>query len=247
MGTHQMRLAVGGAATMLALVTSAVPGAAQQASALQHAVEQALRGEGEMRGITVVTEGHQVTLAGSVETFWIKREALRLTLEVPDVDTVVSELEIPRAEDDHRLAEDVGRALQRYVHNTIWDYIGAVVDQGVVTLSGWVTPDRDKAGEIFERVAKLEGVQDVQSAIEPLPAGREDSRLRQSLARRVFASVHFARFRAMSTPPFRIIVANGSVTLVGYVQGDVERIAMEQIVGQTQGVVRVDNQLEALR
>ena len=163
------------------------------------------------------------------------------------MDTVVSELEIPGAEDDQRLADDVGRALQRYVHNTLWDYTGAVVNQGVVTLSGWVTPDRDKAGEIFERVAKLRGVQDVQSSIETLPANLQDARLRQSIASRLFASVHFSRFRSMSTPPFRVIVANGSVTLVGYVQGDAERISMELIVAQTQGVLRIDNQLETLR
>ena len=116
-----------------------------------------------------------------------------------------------------------------------------------VTLSGWVTPDRDKAGEIFERVAKLRGVQEVQSSIETLPANRQDPLLRRTIARRLFASVHFARFGSMSNPPFRIIVDNGVVTLFGYVQSDAERIEMELIVGQTQGIVRVDSQLQTLR
>ena len=246
MVTHQMRLA-GGAAITLALVTTAVPGGAQAGDALQRAVERALGGEGDMRRIEVSVEGNQVTLAGRVQTFWVKREALRLTLEVPDVDTVVSELEIPAGEDDQRLADDVGRAVQRYVNYTIWDYIEAVINQGVVTLSGWVTPDRDKAGEIFERVAKLRGVQDVQSSIETLPANRQDPLLRRTIARRLFASIHFARFGSMSNPPFRIIVDNGVVTLFGYVQSDAERIEMELIVGQTQGIVRVDSQLQTLR
>ena len=247
MGTHQMRLVAGGAAITLALVTTAVPGGAQPEDALQRAVEQTLRGEREMRGVTVSTEGNQVTLAGSVETFWVKHEALRRTFEVRGVGTVVSEIEIPGGEDDQRLADDVGRAVQRYANYTMWDYIRAVIDQGVVTLSGSVTPDRDKANDIFERVAKLRGVQDIQSSITTLPTNGQDPRLRQAIARRLFASDHFARFSTMSNPPFRIIVANSTVTLIGYVQGEIERITMEQIVSHTQGVLRVDNQLQTLR
>ena len=247
MGTHQMKLVAGGAAITLAMVTTVVPAGAQADDALQRTVEQALRGERGMRGITVSTEGTQVTLAGSVETFWVKHEALRLTFEVRGVDTVVSEIEIPGGEDDQQLADDVGRAVQRYAYYTMWDYIRAVIDQGVVTLSGSVTPDRDKAGDIFERVAKLRGVQDVQSSIATLPTNSQDPRLRRTIARRLFASDHFARFSAMSNPPFRIIVANGTVTLIGYVQGEIERFAMAQIVGDTQGVLRIDNQLQTLR
>jgi len=42
-------------------------------------------------------------------------------------------------------------------------------------------------------------------------------------------------------------VRNSVVTLLGYVQGDIERLEMERIVGQTQGVLRTDNQLQTLR
>ena len=247
MGTHQVKLVAGGAAITLALVTTAVPGGAQPEDALQRAVEQVLRGEREMRGITVSTDGNQVTLAGGVETFWVKHEALRLTFEVRGVDTVVSEIEIPGGEDDQQLADDVVRAVQRYADYTMWDFIRAVIDQGVVTVSGSVTPDRDKAADIFERIAKLRGVQDVQSSIVTLPTNSQDPRLRQAIARRLFASDHFVRFSTMSNPPFRIIVANGTVTLIGYVQGEIERISMVQIVEHTRGVLRVDNQLQTLR
>jgi osmotically-inducible protein OsmY len=36
------------------------------------------------------------------------------------------------------------------------------------------------------------------------------------------------------------------VTLVGYVQGEIELRAMEQIARQTHGVLRVDNQLKTI-
>ena len=141
----------------------------------------------------------------------------------------------------------MGRALRRYPAITVWDFVGAVVDRGVVTLSGWVTPERDKAGEIFERIARLHGVQDIRGSINPLPASLQDDRLRRAIGRRVFGSLSFMRFARMRPPPFRILVGNSTVTLAGYVQNDVERRELESMVADIQGVLRVSNQLGTLR
>jgi osmotically-inducible protein OsmY len=110
-----------------------------------------------------------------------------------------------------------------------------------------VTPERDKAGELFERIAKVRGVQDVQMNVTPLSPSRSDDRLRSAIARRLFSSDHFQRFASMTNPPFHIIVNNSVVTLVGYVQSQIEFIEMQRIVAQTQGVLRVDNQIQTLR
>ena len=121
------------------------------------------------------------------------------------------------------------------------------MDGGRVFLSGRVTPHRAKADEIFERVAKVKGVQDVQSDIMTLPPSQNDRSLRRAIAWRVFSSTHFERFASMRNPPFHIIVHNSIVTLVGYVQGQIELIELQRIVAQTQGVLRVENQLEKVR
>ena len=220
---------------------------AQSPQQIQRGVEEVLRNEGDLRRIQVSVVGNEVILGGQVPTFWAKSEALRLTFLVPGVDTVASELEIPAAEDDAALAEDVAAALRRYAHYTIWDQIDGRINEGTVTLTGRVTPERDKAGEIFERVAKIRGVQDVQSSIETLPPSQSDQRLRSDIARRVFRNAHFQRFTSMLNPPFHIIVHNSVVTLVGYVQGEIERRELVRIVTQTQGVLRVENQLLRLR
>ena len=55
------------------------------------------------------------------------------------------------------------------------------------------------------------------------------------------------RTARMRNPPYRIIVDNGIVTLLGYAQSNIDRLEMQRIVGQTNGVLRVDNQLETLR
>ena len=239
---HIMKIAGG----VLGVVVSCGVARAQPEH-MQRAVEQALRDESDLRRIEVSVDGNEVTLAGQVETFWAKSEAIRLALQVPGVDTVATELEIPAAEDDAHLAEEVARTLQRYAHFTIWDHLAGRINQGVVTLTGRVTPDRDKAGEIFERVAKIPGVQDVRSSIDTLPPSQADRNLRFSIARRLFSSQHFERFARVTNPPFHIIVDNGIVTLVGSVQGEIERIEMQIIVAQTPGVLRVDNQLDTIR
>lgn len=221
--------------------------ARQAGQQVERDVRSALRGEGDLRSIEVSVEGNEVTLAGRVPTFWAKDQAIKRTLDVDGVETVVSELEIPAVEEDADISEDVGEAVMGYAYYTIFDQLGGRVDKGVVWLSGRVTPDRDKAGEIFERVAKVRGVQDVHNDIETLPFSQLDADLRRALVNRVFASQHFERFGSMHNPPFHIIVENSSVTLVGYVQTQIDMIEMQRIVAQTQGVIRVDNQLEVLR
>ena len=245
----QLYLSARGGVTILAcaLVGSVPMPAAQTGDQLQRAVEEALREDRALTRLDVSVEGNQVTVAGEVRTFWEKNEALRRTFGVDGVDTVVSEIEVPLADSQDQLAEDVVKAIQGYAHYRIWDHIEGGLNDGVVTLSGLVTPERDKAGELFERVAKVLGVQDVQMNIEVLPASSQDDRLRSTISRRLFASEHFDRFRSGINTPFHITVHNGVVTLVGYVQSEIERIEMERIVGQTPGVLRVENQLQTIR
>ena len=238
---------VAGVALVPVLVAAPATARSQLPDALAATIESALHGERGLRGLEVAVDGAEVTLTGAVDSFWLKHEALQRTLDVPGVGTVVSEIVLPAAESDERLAGEVGRAIRSYPDITVWDLVGAVIDRGVVTLSGWVTPELDKAGEIFERIARLRGVQDIRGGIETLPASLQDDRLRRAIARRVFGSVSFMRFARMRPPPFRILVSNSTVTLAGYVQNDVERRELELMVAEIQGVVRVSNQLSTFR
>ena len=237
----------GAAALLPVLLVASVPALAQSSGALAGAVEALLRQERGLRHLEVEVSGSEVTLIGEVATFWLKHAALQRTLGVPGVGTVVSEIAVPAPESDQRLAEEVGRVVREYPDITVWDFVGAVVDRGVVTLSGWVTPELDKAGEIFERIGRLRGVQDIRGGIQPLPASIQDDRLRRAIGRRVFGSLSFMRFARMRPPPFRILVANSTVTLAGYVRNDAERRELELLVAEIQGVVRVSNQLLTFR
>lgn len=233
--------------SVLAGAGAAAAAAAQSAEQLRQAVEQELRGDRALRRLDVSVSGDEVTLRGRVRHFWDKNEALRRAFEARGVGTVVSEIEVPVQEDQEALVEDVSRAIQRYPHYRVWDYIDGRIDDGVVTLFGQVTPERDKAGELFERIARVRGVQDVRMNITPLSPSSSDDRLRAAIGRQLARSEHFERFASMTNPPFHIIVNNSVVTLVGYVQSRIEYLEMQRIVGQTQGVLRVDNQLQTVR
>ena len=232
---------------IIGATAAAAPAAAQSPEQVKQAVERELRGDRALRRLEVSVAGDEVTLTGRVRHFWDKNEALRRTFDVRGVGAVVSEIEVPVQEDQEELVEDVSRAIQRYPHYRIWDYIDGRIDDGVVSIFGRVTPERDKAGELFERIAKVRGVQDVQMNVTPLSPSRADDRLRASIGRRLFSSEHFQRFASMTNPPFHIIVNNSVVTLIGYVQSQIEYIEMQRIVAQTQGVLRVDNQIQTIR
>ena len=86
-----------------------------------------------------------------------------------------------------------------YAYYTMFDYISVFVNRGEITLTGSVTPDFDKAAALFERVAKVHGVQDVRTTIEILPVSQMDADLRSAIASRVFNDDLFERYSTRTT------------------------------------------------
>ena len=227
-----------------ATATASPAGAGQSPAAVLAEVGAALRGERDLRGLDYRVDGSEVTLTGEVPTLWVKTRAIDRVLEVAGVDSVASELTIPRGEDDDALARAVGSAIRRYRHNTIWDYVGGAVVDGVVTLNGSVTPDRDKPAELFERVAKIPGVQDVVLDIFRQSSSRRDRDLRLIIAERVRRHPVFSQYRLLPDSPFRILVHEGDVLLVGSVRSGVESRVLEQIARQAFESGQVVNRLQ---
>lgn len=213
---------------------------------IQQEVERALQGDDYER-VNVSVIGSEVTLTGRVPHLLAKNEAIRRTLEIGGIETVASELQLPEEEEDSDLAQEVGKAIRRYPHFTIWDYVDGRINQGVVSLHGSVTPDRNKKRELYETIAKIKGVQDYIDEIEVQSPSGGDDRLRQSIGRNLASNQHFERTMSMRNPPYHIIVNRSSVALVGYVQTQIEYREMERIVRMTHGVLKVDNQLQTVR
>ena len=92
-----------------------------------------------------------------------------------------------------------------------------------MTLIGKVTT-LGKKEEIGKRIAAIDGVTAVRNEIDVLAASPSDDELRRRVARAIYGNAAFWRYAAMPTPPIRILVEQGRVTLTGVVGSDSDRM-----------------------
>jgi len=127
-----------------------------------------------------------------------------------------------------QLFRDVQKQVLRYSHFTIFDSVNTQINDGVVTLSGWVTMPY-KSSDIERRISRVDGVTRVVNNLKELPVSQFDDDLRIRLARAIYGSPHFRGYGSMVNPPIHIIVAHGRVTLEGVVNNNVDRMIARSI------------------
>ena len=237
------RLAIG----MLMTLVAAPVGAASASDAdLRREVEQRLsKQEAVAAKIDVAVTNDEVTLSGLLASLWEKEWAIDRVERTDGVAAVVSQLTVVVPRPDADLAVLVADAISRYPYYTVFDHVSGFVENGVVTLQGDVTPSRDKAGGIRERVSKVIGVHEVVNEIEVLSPGIGDARLRYSLARRLFGHPSLGRYTGYD-PGIHIIVKTGYVTLKGTVYDQADKLIADSEARRTFGVIRVYNELKTL-
>ena len=124
---------------------------------------------------------------------------------------------------DVRIVDGIVHQVNTYPQFTIFDDVNARVEQGVVTLSGKVTMPYKK-NDIGKRIARIDGVAEVQNNIDVLPVSGFDDQLRRRVARAIYGNPSFWNYAAMANPPIHIIVEHGRVKLTGVVNSNVERM-----------------------
>jgi hyperosmotically inducible protein len=127
-----------------------------------------------------------------------------------------------------QLFRDVQKQVLRYSHFTIFDSVNTQINDGVVTLSGWVTMPY-KSNDIERRISRVDGVTRVVNNLKELPVSQFDDELRIRIARAIYGSPHFRGYGSMVNPPIHIIVAHGRVTLEGVVNNNVDRMIARSI------------------
>ena len=114
--------------------------------------------EDAFSNVNVSVEASVVSLSGTVPSLWAKEAAIARVLDLADVTSVESDLEIERAESDLAIAEQISKQLRRasipgprgprvgadineaiYNHASnsfysIFDYVNGWIDDGVVVL-----------------------------------------------------------------------------------------------------------------
>ena len=138
--------------------------------------------------------------------------------------------------------KDVSGQVNRYVNFTVFDNVAASIENGTVTLTGQVTMPYKK-DDIARRVAKVDGVAQVENKIEVLPVSFFDDELRFRIARAIYNNPAFWHYAAMANPPIHIVVENGHVTLTGVVNSNVER-ALARSLATGFGSFSVTNDLK---
>ena len=127
-----------------------------------------------------------------------------------------------------QLFRAVQKQVLNYTHFTIFDSVNMQINDGVVTLTGWVTMPY-KSSDIERRVSRVDGVTQVVNRIKELPVSQFDDNLRIRLARAIYGSPHFRGYGSMVNPPIHIIVEHGRVTLEGVVNNNVDRMIARSI------------------
>jgi hyperosmotically inducible protein len=143
---------------------------------------------------------------------------------------------------DVKIADEVGKVLNRYTRLTIFDDINASVENGAVAVSGKVTMPYKK-DDLGKRIAAIDGVHSVRNDIGVLPVSQYDDQLRYRVARAIYGNASFWNYAVMANPPIHIIVEGGRVTLAGVVNSNVERM-LARSLATGNGEMSVTNALK---
>ena len=197
-------------------------------------VEQRLAKKGLTDGnaIEVVVDDHMVSLEGFVQSLKQKRRATKAAMKAKSVAHVMNHLMVARGSaTDQEIAEKVARKIRSHPFYDIYDWIEFRVEDGMVTLYGWVRePWRGRDYE--KRVEQVVGVTSIGNNIGVLPTSIFDDELRIAATRRIYGSPNFVRYASRTFPPIHIIVKNGTIMLEGFVGTKVEqRLARTVLIG----------------
>ena len=143
---------------------------------------------------------------------------------------------------DLQVFNDISKAVTRYAYFTVFDNVDASVKDGVVTLTGQVTMPF-KRDDIARRVAKVDGVRQVDDKITVLPVSQFDDQIRYKVARAIYSNPNFWNYAIVADPPIHVVVEHSRVTLTGVVMSEVDRALARSLATGQFGVMSVTNKL----
>jgi osmotically-inducible protein OsmY len=182
--------------------------------------------------ITVEVQDEIVRLKGIALTLGDARLAEREARKVSK--TVINEIRVfpEKTRLDRAIRKDAERAVYTYARYGVFDAVGLSVDQGVVTLVGFVN-DNVRRRDLEERVSRVEGVRDVHNDLRLQGTSPYDERLRLQLYARIYNDPLFTQYAHWPEPPVRVFVDRGRVTLAGTVNSQVEQTRLGLIAGES--------------
>lgn len=146
----------------------------------------------------------------------------------------------PLSGDD--LSQKIRHELVTLPYYNVFDNLSYRVDGNTVTLMGQVTRPTLKS-DAENVVKRIPGVARLYNQIEVLPLSRFDDRVRLAVFRAIYSQPGLDRYALGAVPGIHIIVRNGSVTLEGVVDREMDRNMAGIRANGVFGVFSVTNNL----
>lgn len=213
--------------------------------AMQTIIEQRLQDHG-LKNIQVTVNNGAIALTGSVATMDEKVKAENYARKVGENYTIADNITlIPLTMSDQELLDNVVEKIKKNVFYSIYDWVTINVNNGVVTLQGWVYEPWHKP--LFEHQAeKVAGVTQVNNDIQVLPVSLFDDAIRRRAAAIIYGSSDFEPYSNVMNPPIHIIVDNSKVILEGFVTSKYQRDVADNLITVDTNALQVVNNLQII-
>jgi osmotically-inducible protein OsmY len=215
-------------------------------SAVRTVLESRLTRYGLLQGnnIQILVANGVIILKGEVRSLGQKEKVAHYAHEVDDSYAIENDLTIQANNLSGQLIADSVRVqLDKYVLWSIFDWVEAQVNNGVVTLSGWVVEPWHKDG-YGNQAKKAPGVKQVTNNIQALPVSFTDDHIRRQAALVIYDDPILARYGYRAVPSIHIIVNMGVVTLKGVVFSSHDADRAYSLVSFRTDALEVVNQLQ---
>lgn len=152
-----------------------------------------------------------------------------------------------RAQNNGKLDRQIRKEILTLPYYNVFDAIGYELDNGTVTLNGYVVRPTTKK-DAGESIADIDGVQRVVNNIVVLPLSPSDDRIRQrTLQTLINRGGSLYRYFMGTNPSVRIIVNRGRISLEGYVNNKSDSNLAYILARGVSGAFGVTNNLKLLR
>ncbi len=210
----------------LILMSFAVPAFAKSGKKSDHViriyVQYKLAKDGLItdHNINVAVSNKEVTLTGTVPTLYDITRAAKDARSVDNNYAVVNDLTaaVPQRSDSV-IARDVMHRIETHDFYTVFDWVTAHVNNGVVTLQGWV----NAPWYVNQYQNQAERVLGVKKVVNNLKTAIGSDYLKYRAYRLIYSDPFYQDYAVEMNPPIHVIVNGASLILEGKVNTSGER------------------------
>jgi osmotically-inducible protein OsmY len=204
------------------------------------------KGNVQRGSVQVEVDGTTIILTGTVATAEDKKRAGEAARSFDEDYSVDNRLKVDISQmNESQKAYKIAENIRNHVFYNIFDWITVTVKDSTAVLDGWINDPWYK-DQFKKEAMKVPGITTVIDSIQRLPISSRDNQIRRMAARLIYNDPRLEGFAYRSNPPIHIIVKNGVIALLGYVEnlGDKSWITNQLLVNTD--AMKVNNDLKVV-